>query len=374
VEAVLAPTRAEPGTLADLITPAAVVDLDVMHANLDRMQAYASDHGLSLRPHTKTHKSSRIAEEQLSRGAVGVTVATLREAEVMSRVATDILLAYPPVGAHKLARLLALPAGVRITVAADSLEVLRPLADAAKNAEKTVGVLVELDVGMRRVGVASPQTAVTLARFVADAPALEYRGVMFYPGHIRERVDEQGPAVTRLDDELQRTLDALTDAGLPPGIVSGGSTPAANASHRVHGMTEMRPGTYIFNDRTTAVVGACAWEECAYTILATVVSTAVPGQAVVDAGAKALAREELKGTDAPGFGALLDRPEVIVRALSEEHGILDLLGSDWRPEVGERVRVVPNHVCVSVNLQPHVFGARGDRIVEVWEVEARGWG
>src|SRR5690606_29142862 len=154
----------------------------------------------------------------------------------------------------------------------------------------------------------------------------------------------------RLAADLAALIDRLADAGLPPTVVSGGSTPTAFGSDRIPGLTEIRPGTYIFNDRTTAVIGACEWDDCAYTVLATVVSTAVPGQAVVDAGSKALSREELRAPNATGFGALLDRPEVQVRALSEEHGILDLSQTDWRPRIGDLVRIVPNHVCVSVNL------------------------
>jgi D-serine deaminase-like pyridoxal phosphate-dependent protein len=153
--------------------------------------------------------------------------------------------------------------------------------------------------------------------------------------------------------------------------VSGGSTPTFPRSHEVAGTTELRPGTSIFNDRTTAEIGACGWEACAYSVLATVVSTAVPGQAVVDAGSKALAKEEIRA-DVAGYGALLDRPGVVVKSVSEEHGILDLSGTAWRPRVGDRVRIVPNHVCVSVNLQERLWGVRGEAVVERWPVEARG--
>jgi len=361
-----------PGTLDELETPAAVVDLDRMAANLDRMAAYARAHGLALRPHTKTHKTPELAAEQLRRGAVGVTVATPREAEAMASVADDILVAYPPVGRARAERLLALPSRVRLTVALDSVEALRDLSSAATTAGREVGVLVELDLGMRRCGVPTAEEAVALAGEAAELPGIEYRGILFYPGHIREPVDEQGPALDRLQRELDLRLAALRAAGLEPPVVSGGSTPAAYASHRIAGLTEIRPGTYIFNDRTTAEIGACAWDECAYSVLATVVSTAVPGQAVVDAGSKALSREELRAPDATGFGALLDRREVVVRAVSEEHGILDLSRTDWRPRVGDRVRIVPNHVCVSVNLHERLWGVRGDAVVQSWPIAARG--
>lgn len=357
----------------DLETPSALVDVDRMTANLDRMAAYAAEHHLALRPHTKTHKTPELAREQLRRGAGGVTVATLHEAETMAGVADDLLVAYPPVGRWRLERLLALPAGVRVTVALDSAEALGELSAAAAGAGRTVGVLVEVDMGMHRVGLTTPEAVVALAREAAASPGIEYRGILFYPGHVRERVEEQDPAIERLARELDALIGALRDAGLEPAVVSGGSTPAAFQSHRIPGLTEIRPGTYIFNDRTTALVGACAWEDCAYSVLATVVSTAVPGQAVVDAGAKALAREEIRAPGAEGYGALLDRPEVVVKTVSEEHGVLDLSRTDWRPRVGDRVRIVPNHVCVSVNLHDTLWAVRGEEVVGSWRIAARGW-
>ena len=360
-------------TLDDLFTPAAVVDLDRMEANLDRMAAYTQAHGIALRPHTKTHKTPEVARMQLARGASGLTVATMREAEVMAPLGADLLLAHPPVGRPKLERLMRIAADARVTVALDSMEALRALGGATTNASVDVGVLIEVDLGMHRVGVQTIENTVELARAAQSMPRVDYRGIMFYPGHIRERVASQDPSLNRLNDELATFLEALRDADAPAGIVSGGSTPAAFGSHRIDGMTEARPGTYVYNDRTTALMDACAWDDCAYSVLATVVSTAVPDQAVVDAGSKALFREELRGVDATGFGALLDRPDVIVKGMSEEHGLLDLTAGDWRPRVGDRLRIVPNHVCVSVNLHPFVYCVRGDRVETRWDVAARGW-
>jgi D-serine deaminase-like pyridoxal phosphate-dependent protein len=345
-----------------------------MEANLRRAADYARAHGLALRPHTKTHKTSGLAAEQLRLGAVGVTVATAHEAAVMAAAAGDVLVAYPPVDPARIARLTALPPACRITVALDSEESLRRLASAATAGARTVGVLVEADLGMHRTGVQAPAEAVALARLARALDGVEYRGLMFYPGHIRQHVDRQPPALARLATELDAYLAALAAAGLAPELVSGGSTPTLFLSHLVPRQTEIRPGTYIFNDRTTAAAGACAWADCAYSVLATVVSTAVPGQAVVDAGSKALNREDIRGdVDAPGFGALLDRPEVFVRAMSEEHGLLDLGATSWRPRVGERVRIVPNHVCISVNLHSRINGVRDGAIERSWAVEARGW-
>lgn len=364
------PTLKHGSAMHDLATPTAIVDLDRLEANLARMQAYVDEHELRLRPHTKTHKARWLAEEQARRGAAGVTVATPVEARRMAGAAPELLVAYPALGPRAEA-IAAVAAETPTLVGLDSVEAVKALRAAADAAGAEVGVLVELDLGMRRTGVPDPATAVEVAR--ACGGGVVYRGVMFYPGHIRQRVGEQDEALERLAIDLTAALRALRDAGLDPGIVSGGSTPTAFRSHEVPGQTEIRPGTYVFNDRTTAALGACDRHDCAYTILATVVSTAVPGQAVVDAGSKALSSDPLRADDAGGFGELLDRPEVTVARLSEEHGVLDLSRTDWRPRIGERVRIIPNHVCVSVNLQMAVHGVRDGAVERSWEPEARGW-
>ncbi|HWA16395.1 MAG TPA: alanine racemase, partial [Gemmatimonadales bacterium] len=236
---------------------------------------------------------------------------------------------------------------------------------------REVGVLIELDAGMHRVGVQTPAVAVDLARRAATAPGLRYDGIMFYPGHLREPADRLGPGLTAVADLVGQYLEALDKAGLPPRVVSGGSTPTVWLSHRIPGLTEVRAGTTVYGDRTTASIGVCEWSDCAYTVLATVVSVAVPGQAVIDAGSKALTREDLRAMGG-GYGALLDRPEVTLSSLSEEHGLLDLSRTDWRPQVGDRVRVVPNHVCVSVHLHERIYGVENGAIVQQWPVAARG--
>jgi D-serine deaminase-like pyridoxal phosphate-dependent protein len=355
----------------DLETPIPVVDLDRLEQNLDRMAVYTSQHNLALRPHAKTHKSPRIAAEQIRRGAVGLTCATLLEAEVMAEVSSNLLLAYPPVGRAKLHRLLTLPENIDLTVALDSIEVADQLGDAARVRGRKIAVLVELDVGMRRVGIGDIGRAIELARFVRSRAPLYYRGIAFYPGHIRAPIGAQDEPLHELAQALQSALRALDQAGLRPEIVSGGSTPTAWQSHEIRGVTEVRPGTYVYNDRSTHEIGACSWDDCALTVLATVVSTAVSGQAVIDAGSKALGREPLEA-GGNGFGAVLERPEVIVSRLSEEHGILDLRDTDWRPAVGERVRVVPNHACVAVHLHEEIHGFRAGRREASWPVAARG--
>lgn len=363
---------APPLRIDQLETPAALVDLDILAQNMDRMAEYSALHGLSLRPHVKTHKSPRIAAEQLRLGAVGLTCATPRELEVMADVTRDLLLAYPLLGAPKLARALSLPAHVQLTVAVDSMIAVDALAATARVVDRPVQVYVELDVGMHRVGVQRVDDAIALAMRVQEQPPLTFAGIMFYPGHIREPVGEQEAKLDRLRTDLAQALVRMEDAGVRPAVVSGGSTPAAWRMHEIPGVTEVRPGTYVYNDRTTAEIGACAWEDCAFTVLATVVSTAVDGQAVVDAGCKALGCEPVRGAAGEGFAALLDRPEVTVQRMSEEHGILDLSRTPWRPRVGDQVRIVPNHVCIVVHLNDVIHGVRRNVVESRWPVSARG--
>ncbi|MEX2178568.1 MAG: alanine racemase [Gemmatimonadaceae bacterium] len=361
-------------TTQDIETPALVVDLDRMERNLDRGAAYARAHGIALRPHIKTHKSPVLAREQLARGAGGLTCATPREAEVMSEVCDDLLVMYPPVGAARASRLAAVARHARLTVAMDSDIAAAELSRAAAAAGAHVRVLVELDAGMHRVGVSSPADAVMLGRRIAQLSHLELAGIAFYPGHIRAPVTEQASDLAALGAFVASARASFDQAGLPLEVVSAGSTPTMWQTHAIGGVTEMRPGTYIYNDRTTAEIGACALDDCALTVHATVVSTAVAGQAVIDAGSKALGREPIRGGSGEGFGCLADDPGVVVKSMSEEHGILDLSSTPWRPRVGDRVRVVPNHVCIVVHLADVVYGVRDGALASTWSVAARGRG
>jgi D-serine deaminase-like pyridoxal phosphate-dependent protein len=314
-----------------------------------------------------------VAREQLRRGAAGLTCATPFEAEVMSEVCDDLLVMYPPVG-PRAKRLAQLASRVQLTVALDSDAAAADFSKALGEAGASARVLIEVDAGMHRVGLPAVTDAAALAQRVARMENLGVAGIAFYPGHIRGPVGEHGAELDALSDVVSQARDAFARAGVAVDVVSAGSTPTMWETHLVRGVTEMRPGTYVYNDRTTAQIGACTMDECALTVLATVVSTAVPGQAVIDAGSKALGREPMRGTTADGFGCLLDAPEVLVTSMSEEHGILDLSRSSWRPRVGERVRVVPNHVCIVVHLADVVYGLRDGAVVTSWPVAARGRG
>lgn len=358
--------------LTTVETPAAVIDRTRVAANAERVTRYCAEHGLVWRPHIKTHKSTEVARMQLAAGAGGLTVATPHEAEVMAQVCSDLLLAYPLVGEARIDRVLALPDHVRLRVALDSTEVLEPLAAAARAAKRDLEVLVEVDMGLGRVGVQGVQAAVALARQVVDTPGFTWRGVLFYAGHVRDPGPDFERGWQQLKADLEALYGALVAAGLRPEVVSGGTTPSLWRSHELPHLTEVRAGTCIFNDRDALSVGAATPEALAYSVLTTVISTSIAGRAAVDAGSKALAKEPRGG--AGTFGFVLEHPEVEVVALSEEHGVLDLGRTDWRPHVGERVHIVPNHVCVSVNLQDRLLVADGSESASAsaWPIEARG--
>ena len=241
---------------AGIDTPIGYVDLGRVRANAKRVAHYAAQHGFAWRPHIKTHKSLQVARIQLEAGAKGLTVATLREAEVMSTLTSDLLLAYPPVGDGKLERLVSLPEGLDLKVALDSADVLESVASAAAAAGRVIGILVEQDVGLGRVGVRTSSDISHLATLAASLKGVEFRGLMFYPGHIRMQQNEQSEALARVCERLTDTYAALEAAGFSPGLVSGGSTPTLWRSAEFPGLTEIRSGSCIFFDREGLAVGA----------------------------------------------------------------------------------------------------------------------
>jgi D-serine deaminase-like pyridoxal phosphate-dependent protein len=356
----------------DLDTPAILIDVDVMEKNIQRVAKYTDEHGLRLRPHTKTHKVPELGRMQVEAGAAGLTVAKVSEAEVMLKAGPpDLLIAYPLVGRAKLARLVNLPEA-DITVALDSEQAARDLSAAAAAAGRTIGVLAEVDVGLGRVGVQPGPAVVNLARIISSLPGLDFRGIAFYPGHIKS-VDEAGLAALRkVDETLSAIVDDLKKAGLPVKIVSGGSTPALFQSHVVSRMNEIRPGTYIFNDRNTWECGACTLEECAASILLTVVSTSVAGQMIIDGGSKTFSSDRCTVATVPGFGYFPEEPAAVLERMNEEHGFVNLAKAQRSWQIGDRVRVVPNHICVAMNLHETVYGIRGEDVVAKWNVEGRG--
>lgn len=357
--------------ISEIETPAILIDVDIMEANLHRVADYAREHDLRLRPHTKTHKIPELGARQVALGAVGLTVAKVGEAEVMVDSGTpDLLVAYPIIGRSKLDRLMQVARKAQITVALDSLAAAAQLSDAARAARTTVGVLAEVDAGMGRVGV-PPGGLIPLARAILNLPHLEFLGFNFYPGHIKQ-LDETGrAAVGQLSELVASLVKDCKGAGIPAPIVSGGSTPSLYESHHVEGLTEIRPGTYIFNDRNTAEAGACDWSDCAATILTTVVSKR-PGHMIVDGGSKTFSSDRTAGAGDPTFGLVRETPGASFYKMNEEHGYIDLRRAE-RDDfvVGDRVRILPNHICVAMNLHEKAYGVRGEDVVEVWKVAGR---
>jgi D-serine deaminase-like pyridoxal phosphate-dependent protein len=357
----------------ELPTPALVVDLEALERNLDRMASYCREHGLRLRPHTKTHKTPELARMQLERGAVGLTVAKVGEAEVMASAdPEEILVAYPIYGAEKLRRLAALARERRILMALDSEITARELSAAAQEQGVTFGVLVEFDAGLHRCGLQSGPACIELAQNISRLAGLKFRGLMTYPGNIWGTEEERTKEVQRVAEAVQRVLAAFERAGIPVEIVSAGSTPSAFLSHQIPGITEIRPGTYVYNDLNTYYQGLCRLEDCAARVVATVVSTAVPGRAMIDAGSKTLSSDLLGSGPKQGYGLVVEAPEVKLFKLNEEHGHLDVSGTDRQFRVGDRLTLIPNHVCVCVNLQDEVFLVRNQEVIGSWRVAARG--
>ena len=357
--------------LPELDTPAVLVDLDIVEANIGRMADRAREKGVRLRPHAKTHKVPEIGRMQLAAGASGLALAKTSEAEVFAdRGFTDIFLAYPVVGTDKGKRLLALADRIRLAVGADSEEGARSLAEVFHAAGRVLDVLLKVDSGLHRVGV-PPERAVDMARRLASLPGLFLRGLFTHAGHAYHRETPEGVSEAgRAEGEtLAAAAAAVREAGIALEEVSVGSTPTARAAMAVIGVTECRPGNYVYNDASQVSLGTCRLEDCAMTVLATVVSAPERGRAVVDAGSKTLSSDPLRPR-VGGHGFLLGRASRITR-LSEEHGVIEVAdGEEFR--VGARVRILPNHACVVSNLHDRVFALRGDRVEGELVVAARG--
>jgi D-serine deaminase-like pyridoxal phosphate-dependent protein len=333
-------------------TPAAVVDIDRLERNLARWQAECDRVGLASRPHVKTHKCVEIAKRQVALGAKGITCQTLFEAETMVAAGIDdVLIPVNILGASKLARLAALHERARVTVSVDDLRLLPGLTEAARGHQ--LGVLVDCDTGLGRTGVSSPGAAAELAGAVARAKSLRFKGFITYPA-------PPGAAAF-----LAEAVSLAAADGLETAVVSAGGTPGMwLCGELVPTVTEYRAGTYAFHDRATVAAGAATIDDVAMTVLATVVSCPAPGRVILDAGSKALTSDS--GPDAC-FGTILEAPGAAVTKLNEEHGYVMLGGGD-ELELGQQVRVVPNHACVVSNLFECFVVVREGRVVDEWPV------
>lgn len=358
----------------DLDTPVQIVDLDTLDANIRAMQAAVDAGGARLRPHIKTHKIPDIARMQEAAGARGIAVAKVAEAEVFAGAGfTDIVVAYPVVGAAKWRRLAALVRTCRMTVNVESEVAARGLSAAATVAGVTIAVQVEIDTGFHRCGV-QPEAAEALCRLALKLPGLDLDGITthrsaFFPGNGGRPIAELG----REEGEMMAALaERLRAAGIPIREVTCGSTPTAAAAAAVPGVTEVRAGTYVFGDLIMAGVGAMSRDDLALTILTTVQSRPHAGRATIDGGSKTFMGEAFPSPPKflKGLAEAVDLP-IFVEGLTEEHGLVALT-PEVQPAVGDRIAFYPNHVCTTVNLSNELVGVRHGRVEVLWPVAARG--
>jgi len=357
-----------------LDTPVAIVDLDILRRNIKNMAGFAGKAGVNLRPHVKTHKIPAIAHKQIDAGAIGVTVAKLGEAEVMAAGGIkDIFIAYQIVGKNRTERLINLTRQVRISVAVDNLKVAAAISSAAKKRKAKIDVIMMVDMGFKRCGVLPGKAAIKLAQGISQLKGLRFKGIMTYAGHayvagnqaeMKKIAQEEGKIAVETADMIRKT-------GLAVEVVSVGSTPTCKVSGLIPGVTEIRPGTYVFNDMMEVHLKVARIEDCALRVLSTVISRPARDRAIIDAGDKTLSPDRgLKGMK--GYGCIVDRPDVMLETLHEEHGILRIKNPSTDIEIGDKVEIIPNHVCAVVNLFDQLVGVRKNEVKEVWQVAARG--
>ncbi|MGQ0569763.1 MAG: alanine racemase [Armatimonadota bacterium] len=362
--------------VADLDTPVLLVDIAIMERNIERMSAMARQAGVTVRPHVKTHKIPALARRQLAAGARGITVAKLGEAEVMADAGIDdILVCYPILGNEKLERLAHLARRAHVTVALDSLEVAEGLADTARRYGVHVDVYLEVDSGLNRCGLPPGGPVAGLARQIAPLRGMTITGVCTHAGHaIRARSPEERDAIGRYEGECAvQTKEQVEAAGVPLREVSVGSSATVHVSGRVRGVTEIRPGTYIFNDFMQMSAGSATEDDCALTVLSTVVSRPARDRIILDAGSKCLSSDFHGVTDKMGgYGYLKGSGGTLVARLSEEHGVVLVRNGSPELAIGDRVEIIPNHACAALNLFDTLIGVRDGSVETSWPVLARG--
>lgn len=345
--------------ISQLETPIVTIDLERLEGNIARLQSYLDQYGIANWPHTKTHKIPEIAHMQLRAGAAGVCCAKVGEVEVMVQAGINkIMVPYNIVGEAKLERLMHAAKRASICVTVDSAITVRGLSAAAQRAGIELPVFVEFDTGMGRCGVQTPQEAADLARTITRSPGLQLAGLLTFPCN------------ENTDPFVQVTKALLKGKGIPIQRVSGGGTPYMFRAHEYPALTEFRAGAYVFGDRYILAKGPYTLDECAMHIIATVISRPTTERGILDAGSKALTSD--LGKELGGHGLILEYPDARITGLHEEHGIVDFSECVGRPEIGERVTIVPNHCCVVSNLMDEVVGIRAGQVEVVWPIAARG--
>lgn len=364
-------------TIEQLETPYIMIDSVKMEHNLRKMADGARERDVALRPHIKTHKQPELAKRQLELGARGITAAKLAEAELMAAAGiNDIFVAYPIIGkvrAERAARLAA--SGLRLIVGVDSIEGAKMLSRAAEAHNITLEIRLEIETGLQRTGV-DIDKAVLIAKTIARMNSLKLTGIFTYKGAVLN-----GQSTTELraagHEEGQLMIaaaDRLRAAGIAIDEVSVGSTPTAMYAAEIAGITEVRPGTYIFQDRMQAELGVSSLDECAAIVWATVISRPAPDRIIIDGGSKTFATDIQPGKPPlhmKGFGHIVGDPDAVFERMNEEHGVIII-----RPEttyaVGDRIMIIPNHICSTINLHNYVIVKQSDGQLHKAAVAARG--
>lgn len=369
--------------VSSLSTPQVLVDVSRVRRNIERMSALAATHGKRLRPHAKTHKIPQLARWQHESGAAGICCAKPGEAEVFAQDGVaDIRLPYP-VHPSNAGRLAALFDHSRISIIVDHLRIAEEWSVAMVRAGCDLDVLVKVDVGTHRCGISPelPQAAAFIER-VARLPRLRFRGLLSHAGHayqassteaLAEIANAERDMLLTLADEARRRRVDIEE-------ISVGATPTARFSARLEGITELRPGNYVFFDRTQVGLGSATLDDCAMTVLARVVSKPAADRIILDCGSKTLSNDAARGFAAmPGYGLILPQGHrndplegLVIERLSEEHAVVRAVAGRTALEPGDLVRVLPNHACVVTNLVDDLVLTEGDEVVEVLPVAARG--
>lgn len=360
---------------SELDTPALIVDIDKLKHNIADMAEFAASEGILLRPHAKTHKTPEIAALQLGAGAVGLTVAKLSEAEVFIEAGCrEILVAYPLVGESKHRRLIALCRRANITTLVDHRDIAQGLSRSLSANGLELPVMVEIDTGLTRCGVQPGAPALELAHHVARLPGLRFAGLLTHEGHAQlagapDQVQATGLSAGQM---MAETAELIRKSGLEVPIISVGLTATAKITATVAGVTETRPGIYVFYDRSEVLHQVVPPERCAARVLATVATRPTADRIILDAGTKALTSDRA-GVSPPvsGHGIVVGHPDWEVSSLSEEHGATTI-PSDDPVQIGERVEIIPNHICPVVNLFDSMVITQGERVIDRWAVAARG--
>ncbi|MDF2657698.1 MAG: alanine racemase [Paenibacillus sp.] len=361
-------------TMEQWESPTVLIDLDILDKNLRDTANNASRAGVKLRPHTKTHKSVWLAKEQIRYGAAGITVAKLGEAEVMAEGGIDdILIAFPVIGASKLERLGRLMEKAKITLSTDDEDVARQLSEFGKSLNRDVLLYVDVNTGLNRCGREPGEETAELVKRISQLPYIRVTGLMTHSGHAygHNTPDAIREAAKQEAEALLMTKQLLEKDGIGIENISVGSTPTSKFITDVAGIgvTETRPGAYVFGDGGQWKMGLISEEQCAMTVVATVVGRPRPGTIIIDAGSKTLSSDVSKYH--PGYGVILGHEGVVIERLSEEHGIVSVPDRE-QFQVGQQLRIVPNHCCVVTNLHDRLAGVRGGRFEKWLTVDARG--